>query len=89
MVRATGSCLVDFSGLWCRFVAEVGCIGYAVVMVVSDRGCGNLVGVAGNVVIWRRWRGLVDVEVLLPLIRQWVLSLLLLAEDGNGILQFC
>jgi hypothetical protein len=57
--------------------------------VGSDMGCGNLVAVAGNVVIWRRWWGLVDVEVLLPLIGQWVLSLLLLVEDGNGILQFC
>jgi hypothetical protein len=26
----------------------VGCIGYVVVMVVSDRECGNLVGVVGE-----------------------------------------
>jgi hypothetical protein len=35
---------------------EVGCIGYAVVMVAGDRGCGNLAEVVG-------------VEVPLPLIR--------------------
>jgi hypothetical protein len=40
---------------------EVGCIGYAVVMVVGDRGCGNLVRVVGHVVVWRGW---VSVEVL-------------------------
>jgi hypothetical protein len=48
MVRPTGGWLVDFLGLWCRTVAEVGCIGYEVVMVVGGRGCGNLVGVAGE-----------------------------------------
>jgi hypothetical protein len=41
----------------------------------------------GNVVVWRRWWGWV-VEVLLPLIQQWVLSLLLFVEDTNDILQF-
>jgi hypothetical protein len=41
----------------------------------------------GNVVVWQRWRGWV-VEVLLPLIQWWILSLLLLAEDANSILQF-
>jgi hypothetical protein len=40
----------------------------------------------GNVVVWRRWWGWV-VE-LLPLIQQWVLSLLLFVEDTNDILQF-
>jgi hypothetical protein len=29
-------------------VTEVGCIGCAVVMVVVDRGCGNLVGTVGG-----------------------------------------
>jgi hypothetical protein len=43
----------------------------------------------GNVVVWQRWRGNVGVEVLLPLIRRWVLPLLLLVKDVNGILQFC
>jgi hypothetical protein len=36
---------VDFWGLWCRIAAEAECISYAVVMVVGDRGCGNLKGV--------------------------------------------
>jgi hypothetical protein len=48
-----------------------------------------VVGWWGNVVVWRRWRGWVGVEVLLPMIRQLVLLLLLLAEDANDILQFC
>jgi hypothetical protein len=39
----------------------------------------------GNVVVWWRWIG---VDVLLSLIRQWIL-LLLLTEDVNGVLQFC
>jgi hypothetical protein len=55
--------------------------------------------VIGDMVIWRRWRGKiivwrrcrrnVGVEVLLPLILWWVLSLLLLVEDVNSILQLC
>jgi hypothetical protein len=48
MVQAAGGWLVDIWGLWCRIVVEVVCIGYAVVMVVGDRGCGNLAGVAGE-----------------------------------------
>jgi hypothetical protein len=39
---------VNFWGLWCRTAAEAGCIGDAVVMVVGDRGCGNLAKVAGE-----------------------------------------
>jgi hypothetical protein len=80
---------VDFWGLWCQTAMKAGCISYVVVMVVGDRGCGNLAGWWGNGVVWRRWQGWVGVEVLLPLIRRRVLSLLLLAEDVNGILQFC
>jgi hypothetical protein len=41
MMRVVGGWLVGFWGLWCRIVA-VGCIDYVVVMVVGDRGCGNL-----------------------------------------------
>jgi hypothetical protein len=48
MVQAAGGWLVDFWGLWCRIVVEVVFIGYAVVMVVGDRGCGSLAGVAGE-----------------------------------------
>jgi hypothetical protein len=40
-----------------------------------------------KVVVRRRWR--VGVEVLLPLIQWLFLSLLLLAEDTNSILQLC
>jgi hypothetical protein len=29
-------------------VVEVGCIGYVVVMVIGDRGCGNLAEVVGE-----------------------------------------
>jgi hypothetical protein len=45
MVRATGGWLVDFWGMWCLIMIEVGCIGYAVVMVVGDRRYDNLAGV--------------------------------------------
>jgi hypothetical protein len=31
MVRAAGGWLVDFCGLWCQIVVEVGCIGAACV----------------------------------------------------------
>jgi hypothetical protein len=48
MVRAVGGWLVDFWGLWCRIEVEVGCIGYAVVMVVGDGGRCSLVGVVGG-----------------------------------------
>jgi hypothetical protein len=48
MVRTTCGWLVDFWGLWCRIAMEVGCIGCAVVMLVGDRGCGNLAGVVGE-----------------------------------------
>jgi hypothetical protein len=40
-VRAIGGWLVDFWGLWCRIMVEVGCISFVVLMVVGDRGCGN------------------------------------------------
>jgi hypothetical protein len=65
------------------------CIGYTVVMVVGDRGCGNLAGVVDECFSLVEVVGWVGVEVQLPLIRQWVLSLLLSAEDANGVLQFC
>jgi hypothetical protein len=42
IVRVVCDWLVDFWGMWCRITMEVGCIGYAVVMVVGDRGCDNL-----------------------------------------------
>jgi hypothetical protein len=58
-------------------------------MVVGDRGCGNLAGVVDECFCLVEVAGWVGVEVQLPLIRQWVLSLLLLAEDANGVLQFC
>jgi hypothetical protein len=48
MVRAAGFWLLDFWGLWCRITAEVQCIGFVVVMVVGDMGCGNLAGVVGE-----------------------------------------
>jgi hypothetical protein len=88
-VRAACGCLVDFWGMWCCTATEAGCIGYVVVMVVGESDVVIWRGWWGNIVVWRRWRGWVSVEVLLPLIRWWVLSLLLLAEDANGILQFC
>jgi hypothetical protein len=56
---------------------------------------GNVVILLWYVVVWRRWWGnvvvrwQVGVEVLLPLIRRLFLSLLLLAEDTNSILQLC
>jgi hypothetical protein len=43
----------------------------------------------GKMVVWWRWWRWVSIEVVLPLARWWVLLLLLLAEDVNGILQFC
>jgi hypothetical protein len=70
-------------------VAKVGCIGHAVVKVVGDKECGNLMGVCYSLVEVAGGRGWVGVEVLLPMIRRPVLSLLLLAEDANNILQFC
>jgi hypothetical protein len=48
MVRVVGDWLVDFLGLWCQIAMEVGCIGYAVVMVVGDGGCCSLTGVVGE-----------------------------------------
>jgi hypothetical protein len=48
MLQAAGGWLVKFWGMWCRVVMKVGCIGYVVVMVVGDRGCGNLVRVVGE-----------------------------------------
>jgi hypothetical protein len=42
MVRVVGGWLVGLWGMWSRIVA-MGCVGYVVVMVVGDRGCGNLV----------------------------------------------
>jgi hypothetical protein len=48
MVRVVGGWLVDFWGLWCRIAVEVGCIGYAVVMVDSNGGCCSLVVVVGE-----------------------------------------
>jgi hypothetical protein len=89
MVRAANGWLVGFWGLWCRIVA-VGCIGYVVVMVVGN---GDVIIWLqrwwGNVIVWQRWWWWAGIEVLLPLIRQRVLPLLLLAEDVNGVLQFC
>jgi hypothetical protein len=35
------------------------------------------------------WWGWVDVVLMLHLSQRWLLSLLLLANDVNGILQFC
>jgi hypothetical protein len=39
---------VNFWGLWCQIATEAGCISYAVVMVVGDGGCSNLVEVVGE-----------------------------------------
>jgi hypothetical protein len=39
---------VDFWGLWCRIAVEVGCIGYAVVMVDGNGGCCSLAVVVGE-----------------------------------------
>jgi hypothetical protein len=39
MVQAACGWLVGFWDLRCQIVAEVGCIGYAVAMVVDCRGC--------------------------------------------------
>jgi hypothetical protein len=41
------------------------------------------------VVVWRWQWWWVGIEVLLPLIWWWVLPLLMLVEDVNGVLQFC
>jgi hypothetical protein len=43
----------------------------------------------GNVLVWWRWWRWVGVEVLLRLILRRDLQLLLLAEDVNGVVQFC
>jgi hypothetical protein len=54
---------VDFWGLWCWSVAEVGCISYAVVMVAGDKSCGWVAKVVGEgaslaeVEVGWRWGG--------------------------------
>jgi hypothetical protein len=48
MVRVVGGWLVDFWDPWCRITVEAGCIGYAVVMVVGDRGYSDLAEVMGK-----------------------------------------
>jgi hypothetical protein len=40
-------------------------------------------------IIWRGWWRRISVEVMLPLDRLRILVLLWLAEDADGILQFC
>jgi hypothetical protein len=42
-----------------------------------------------NMIIWRGWWRRISVEVMLPLDRLRILVLLWLAEDADGILQFC
>jgi hypothetical protein len=43
----------------------------------------------GDVIELLRWWEWFDVVLMLPLNQRWLLSLLLLAKDVDGILQFC
>jgi hypothetical protein len=40
----------------------------------------------GDMSVWWEW---VDIVLMLPLKQRWLLSLLLLVKDVDGILQFC
>jgi hypothetical protein len=67
MVQAVSGWLVGSWDMWCRIVAELECIGCAVVMVAGDNGCNRATeaveeyGSLAEVVGW------IGIRVVLPL----------------------